>query len=163
MNKYQKQRVDWIQEGKEIAKNCSPKFSAGISLFWAEGSKKRNTVAFANSDPDMMKFFLDFLREHFHLDEDKIRFCFQWYSNNSLTFEDVKDFWSAKLDIKKENWVKCFIDVRQNTKGKNKKKDKLKYGVGRLQINSTELVSKLYGAIQEFFKIERKQWETLPR
>jgi hypothetical protein len=31
-------------------------------LYWAEGSKERNTVCFANSDIAMVRFFAEFLR-----------------------------------------------------------------------------------------------------
>ena len=33
-------------------------------LYWAEGSKRRNCVEFTNSDPDMMRRFVKFLRRY---------------------------------------------------------------------------------------------------
>ena len=35
---------------------------AGIMLYWAEGTLKRSTVDFSNSNPEMIKIFLKFLR-----------------------------------------------------------------------------------------------------
>jgi len=32
-------------------------------LYWAEGSKQRNRLTFANSDVEMVRFFSRFLRE----------------------------------------------------------------------------------------------------
>ena len=35
---------------------------AGCMLYWAEGSKDRNTVKLTNSDPDLVAMFVRFLR-----------------------------------------------------------------------------------------------------
>jgi hypothetical protein len=36
---------------------------AGCMLYWAEGSKARNTLKFANSDRQMVRFFRHFLTD----------------------------------------------------------------------------------------------------
>ena len=48
---------------------------AGIMLYWAEGSKSGNkhTVDLANSDPDMISVFLNFLRKIYKIDEKIIK------------------------------------------------------------------------------------------
>ena len=46
---------------------------AGSMLYWAEGTLKRSTIDFANSDPRMIKLFLKFLREICGVREERLR------------------------------------------------------------------------------------------
>lgn len=152
-----KKRINWQNSGRRLIKKCSKEFIAGIMLFWAEGSKKRNTVAFANSDPEMLKFFINFLRKYFNVTNKNITFCFQWYSNNTLKFSDVKKYWIKTLNIEEKNFRKCYIDYRP-IKNIGKKIGKCPYGIGRLTVNSTEIVQMLFGAIQEFIGFNNESW-----
>jgi len=36
--------------------------AAGSMLYWAEGDKARNQARLSNSDPELLRFFVDFLR-----------------------------------------------------------------------------------------------------
>jgi hypothetical protein len=54
-----KRRSSWQQEGRSRAKNCEPTYPAGCMLFWAEGDKARNAVRLANSDPEVVRYFVD--------------------------------------------------------------------------------------------------------
>lgn len=36
---------------------------AGCMLYWGEGNKGKNDLAITNSDPDLLRLFLRFLRE----------------------------------------------------------------------------------------------------
>jgi len=49
-------------------------------LYWAEGDKRRNTVARANSDPELLVVFARFLRQHFGVPDD----AFRVYCNLSI-------------------------------------------------------------------------------
>jgi len=42
-------------------------------LYWAEGSKERNSVIVSNSDPELIGFFARFLREQFEVSDDRFR------------------------------------------------------------------------------------------
>lgn len=57
-------RVAYQQKGRLQARVGDTRLIAGCMLYWAEGSKKRNSVIFVNSDPEMMMFFVDFLRDY---------------------------------------------------------------------------------------------------
>jgi len=46
---------------------------AGIMLYWAEGARKGSTVDFANSDPDMIRIFVKFLRNICGIKEERLR------------------------------------------------------------------------------------------
>ena len=47
--------------GRARARDGDVSFVAGCMLYWAEGAKDRNQLQFANSDPEMVRFFVDFL------------------------------------------------------------------------------------------------------
>ena len=70
--KAHKQRLEWQKEGEKIAKNADKFFTAICMLFWAEGSKDRNSVSFCNSDVDMMKFWMKTLTKTFAIQNNKI-------------------------------------------------------------------------------------------
>ena len=38
-------------------------YVAGCMLYWGEGTKDRNSLCITNSDPDMVRFFMRFIRE----------------------------------------------------------------------------------------------------
>jgi len=42
-------------------------------LYWAEGSRNRNRIVFTNSDPAMAQFFVEFIREFFDIDRERVR------------------------------------------------------------------------------------------
>jgi len=48
-------------------------FIAGAALYWAEGFKKDSRLGFANSDPDMIKFFLKWLIKSCGVSKEEIR------------------------------------------------------------------------------------------
>lgn len=58
----QRKRLEYQREGRALAREQDPLHMAGCMLYWAEGSKSRNQVHFANSDLNMVRFFCDFLR-----------------------------------------------------------------------------------------------------
>src|ERR1039457_4206663 len=69
------QRLRWQGEGVERAQAMGlDLYTAGCMLYWAEGSKGKNTLSFCNSDVDMMKLFMRFLREFFEVPNERILF-----------------------------------------------------------------------------------------
>jgi len=57
---------------------------AGIMLYWAEGTLKGCTVDFANSNPEMIKIFLRFLREICGVHEKRLRVYLYTHSQNRV-------------------------------------------------------------------------------
>ena len=60
-------RVLAQEEGRQLAERCEALHVAGCMLYWAEGAKDRNQIRFTNSDPEMARFFVRFLRTYFNL------------------------------------------------------------------------------------------------
>lgn len=64
---------------------------SGLMLYWGEGAKKNtHSVDFANSDPDMIIVFIKFLRNIYHINEEKFRIYL--YSYNSLPTNQLIDY-----------------------------------------------------------------------
>jgi hypothetical protein len=55
-------RLSAQERGRALARRRDPNHLLGCMLYWAEGSKSRNSVIFCNSDPEMLRAFLAFLR-----------------------------------------------------------------------------------------------------
>jgi transposase-like protein len=66
-------------------------------LYWAEGEKRTNTVAFSNSDPHMVKTFLTLLRAHFRIKPDKLRALLHLHEYHDVAVQ--KKYWSMITGI----------------------------------------------------------------
>ena len=56
----------------------------GCMLYWAEGSKRRNDVEFTNSDPDMVRKFVEFLSRCYGVAPDDVRLTLNVHLDNGL-------------------------------------------------------------------------------
>ncbi len=92
------------------------KLFCGI-LYWCEGSKSRsNSVGFTNSDPDMIKTFLQFFRDGFDIDERKFRVCVHLHSYHKK--DTVLQYWSTITNIPLSQFIRPHL---KHTAGMYKK------------------------------------------
>lgn len=84
-------------------------------LYWCEGSKG-NKMAFVNSDPEMVKFYLAALRSSFDIDEKRFRVVVHLHGYHNI--KKQLHFWSRITGIPLAQFTKPFL--KKNT-GKNKK------------------------------------------
>jgi hypothetical protein len=126
-------------------------------LYWAEGAKSRNTVRFCNSDPRMLAYFRRFLVEAMDVDPDRLTFRLHVYLGNGLTVREIEDYWLEVLDLPRTCLRKHAVNPLP-TSSSGKKKRKLPYGVGTLNLNCTEVVQHIYGAIQEYAGFDEPRW-----
>jgi hypothetical protein len=80
-------------------------------LYWCEGGKSPRVVAFTNSDPRLVKTFLNLLRKSFVLDETKFHPCIHLHAYHIPSKQ--LDFWSKITDIDKQQFIKPY--QKQNT------------------------------------------------
>jgi hypothetical protein len=83
-------------------------------LYWAEGTKARNTLHFANSDVAMVKFFCHFLRESLGVHADDITVRLNVYTGNGLSLLDIESHWLAALNLSRgclRGHVESFANV----------------------------------------------------
>ena len=126
-------------------------------LYWAEGTKDRNSVRLANSDPDLIAMFRRFLTDSLDLRPDRIKIRLNVYLGNGLSLIDIEEYWLGVLELPRE----CLLGHTLNhmpTSSSGKKKARLPYGVCHLAVNDTRLVQHIYGAIQAYGGFERRTW-----
>lgn len=68
-------------------------------LYWSSGAKypSSNFVAFSNSDPGLVKTFLNLLRKTFNITESKIKIHLQLYSTQDK--KTMTEFWHKLLSV----------------------------------------------------------------
>lgn len=151
-------RRQYQQEGRARAREAEPLHQAGCMLYWAEGAKDRNCLAFANSDLAMVVLFKRFLVETFDLDAARFSFALNVYLGNGLTLEQVEAHWLRALELPRSCALKHMVDYRP-TSSSGRRKSKLPHGVGVLKVRrSTPIVQHIYGAIQEYVGFDDQTW-----
>lgn len=97
IEKENKYRIEGIVKLSKISD--SELFIAGISLYWAEGSKKNKAVQLCNSDPKMINFHLKWLNKFFGVDINRLS---ARVSINQIHYDreqSVKEYWSQQTKI----------------------------------------------------------------
>jgi transcriptional regulator with XRE-family HTH domain len=143
--------------GRARAKEGELTHVAGCMLFWAEGSRARNTVDFVNSDPAMIKLFVSFLRTCYAVPDSKIAVTCNLFADHESRQREVEDFWLTLVGLPRTRLRKTVVN-RYSKYSQKKRRNKLPYGTCRITVCDTELVQILYGAIQEYGGFEREEW-----
>jgi len=126
-------------------------------LYWAEGSKRRNCVAFTDSDADLVDVFLRFLRTSYTVTDDRVVLSVNCFVQNGLTLDAIQDWWLDRLALP-QSCLRTPAVNRVSSASKRLKGHILPYGTARLVVHSTFIVQSIYGAIQEYAGIERPEW-----
>lgn len=104
-------------------------------LYWAEGNKK--DFILTNTDPDLIRVFVNILRQELKLKDDQIRVSIRVYED--LDQEKSLNFWSQIVGIPKEKFLS--VNVLSG-----KKQGKLEYGMCRVRvIKGGHLLKKVMG------------------
>lgn len=82
---------------------------AGVSLYWAEGFKKDNMVGFANTDPEMIKFIINWLKICFQVEYTKIRLRVGINESHKHRTNIIEKYWSDTLNIPLSQFSKPFF------------------------------------------------------
>ncbi len=110
---------------------------AGIMLYWAEGTKQGDTVDFANSDPQMIKIFLRFLREICGIAESRPRIYLYAFSDQNI--EELKKYWSKVTQIPLAQFTKPYIrKFKPNLKDR-----RMPYGLIHVRYNDKRLLARI--------------------
>ncbi len=118
----------------------------GASLYWAEGMKSERvapSLIFSNSDPNMIKVYLRFVREILNISEEKIRAGIHIYSSIKAT--EAKKFWSSITGLP----IDRFYIVNQISISSKRLRpfNILPYGTAIIKINSRIQFFKMKGMI----------------
>jgi len=120
----------------------------GAALYWGEGWKRENPgkyhgICFVNSDPNMVKLFLRFLRKVIQIPEEKLKVNIQIHPN--IDAISAINFWSKVTKIPKER----FRITTQISKASQRKRPKnsLPYGTFKLSVNDRRKFQQVKGWI----------------
>ena|SRR3989344_7124556 len=85
-----------------------PLFIAGVMIYWGEGDKiSKNGFRVTNSDPLIIRIFLEFLRKVCPNDEERIRSWVLIYPD--LDAETCESYWSKSLGLSRKNFTKSIM------------------------------------------------------
>lgn len=132
--------LDIVRENEHLNLLKNNKDTAKVILaviYLCEGTKnsKSNTsITLGNSDPAIIKLFLQLLRFCYKIDEDKFRCTVQCRHDQNI--EDLESFWSNLTKISRHKFYRARIDPRSI--GKKSLKPNYK-GVCRINYFSAEI------------------------
>lgn len=150
-------RIAYQCDGRSRAQAREPLHVAGCMLYWAEGSKSRNTVQLSNSDPAMLRFFARFLVEAMGVCRTDFRIRINVYLDNGLTITEIEDHWLRVTGAPRSALRRHTLN-HYPTSSSGRKRN-LPHGVCSLGVcRSTWLVQHIYGAIQEYGGFEEPRW-----
>lgn len=131
-----------------LKQDLSPRDSdlkiAGIMLYWGEGSKTGGSVGFSNSNPEMIRLFLLFLRGICGIDEKRIKLMIHMYPDQDKDF--LEEFWAKTTKIGRENFYPSYVHIGKQGTYKNKSQ----YGTIGLKYADKKLLKLILGWIDEY-------------
>ena len=114
----------------------------GAAIYWAEGTKK-GAVRVTNSDPALILFMVEWLRQVFAIEPASIKAWLNIYSQQDEM--QLKSFWSELTGIPVKNFGKSYV----KPENKNYKKNTLYYGTIQISVpKSTNLQYRIQGLVR---------------
>ncbi len=134
-------------------------FIAGLFLYWGEGGKSsRHVISLNNTDPNVVKFALNWMISCLHFPREKIKVFLHLY--NDMNVEKEIEYWMNELEVERNQFDKPYI--KKSTKTSLDQKG-FGHGTCGVRFCKTEIkerllmdlkaVSDVYSRIQPFFGI----------
>ncbi len=144
--------------GRGAATEGNSLHAIGCMLYWAEGTKDKNVLSFTNSDVNMVRTFVRFLRECLGVEDERIAIRLNAYTNNGLSATDIENFWLEAVELPRSQLLKSQWD-NYPTSSSGARGNKLPYGCCTIRLRgSTPIVQHIFGAIQEYAGFEEPAW-----
>jgi hypothetical protein len=151
------ERRAYQDHGRALARLGEADHVAGCMLYWAEGTKDQNQVRFSNSDPEMVRKFVAFLRSYFHVDDEDVRLTCHLYADHLERQREIEQYWLGVTGLPETSLCRSIVNVYSKYSAK-KRRNKLPYGTCRVVVHRTRVVQSIFGAIQEYAGFERPAW-----
>lgn len=141
---------EFNSKGKKAVGRLSGRdvFLIGISLYAAEGSKRNYTIQFANSDPRMIVFMMDWFRRFCEIPESKFRGSV-WLHDN-LDVGRAINFWSKLTGIPDSQFHKTYL-VKNKDNSRKIRKNIHEYGVFSIRASDAKKQRMILGWIYGVF------------
>lgn len=131
---YEQARKEAIEDFELL--KYHPLFISGLMIYWGEGNKSsKSHCSIANTEPLMIKLFLQFLRNICGFKSPKIKAWILLYPD--LDEKICKEFWMKNTTLKENDFHKSIV-----IKGKHKT-NKLSFGVCSIGVSSAYLKCKI--------------------
>jgi transcriptional regulator with XRE-family HTH domain len=155
--KHRAKRVAAQENGRGLARRSEPLHLAGCMLYWAEGAKSRNQLCFSNSDPEMVRLFVAFLKTCFGIDGRDIRITCHLFADHVERQREVEQFWLNEAGLPSESLRKSVVNLYSRS-SQRKRVNKLPYGTCQVVVSRTWVLQSIFGSIQEYAGFERQAW-----
>ncbi|MFZ2199208.1 MAG: hypothetical protein WAV40_00225 [Microgenomates group bacterium] len=99
-----------VSEQEKVINELTEKelYLCGLALYWGEGGKTQySNLTFANTDPRMIRFFLEWLRRAIRYPDDHIKIKLHLYKDMNIDTEI--QYWSEVTGIRSEHFSKPYI------------------------------------------------------
>jgi hypothetical protein len=105
---------------------ADPLWLAGTMLYWAEGAKTTRKLDLGNTDPDILRIFVAWVRHH-HDPAAEFSLALHLHEVND---EDVaRTYWEEQLGLERVTWQKTFV----KPKGTGHRRNHVPWGVCRVR------------------------------
>lgn len=157
-------RANRIEKMNNIIKQASFKVSsvtdkdlwiAGIMLYWAEGTKEKEynpgtNVIFSNSDPEMIRVYLKWLKESLKIKNDRIHFEIYIHESYKNGRHELGLFWSKITGFPLSNFDKVYYK-RDKVSGNRKNKGVKYHGLLRIVVRKSSYLNRTIAGWVEGF------------
>ena len=114
--RHQRARQQAYEAGANIVANLPNKTDidelALAMLYLGEGAKRNSTVQIANTDPDILRFFLDALKSLYQIEEDRVSFRLNLVEVARPLEKELIAWWRQQLNCTPESFRKTQFDAR---------------------------------------------------
>lgn len=145
-----KKRISEIYKEAEVSLgnlNIRDKFITGIALYAAEGNKMDGKGGFANADPKIIKFMIEWLTTYTKIPLERIRGAI--WLHEELNEKKAKEFWSHYTGLSLSQFHKTYIVKRKkNTKIR---KNLHEYGIFTIRFSDSAVHRQIMGWIYALF------------
>lgn len=120
-------------------------YGLGLGLYWGEGTKRdKYSVRLGNSDPALIRKFIEFLNQIYSINFKKLRFGLQVFSDMSA--QEALDFWVKELNATKSQFMKVIVTP---ARGVGTYKRKTPHGVLTVHFGNKKLRDIVCNAVDE--------------
>lgn len=138
-------RVDPFRFFKPKTKDDFQLWGLGLALYWGEGNRmNRNVVRVGNSDPAVIRKFIDFLDRFFGIDHARLRFHLHLFTDIDINV--VSKYWQQELEAEPNQFYKPTVTL---TGKLGTYRAKSQYGVATLYYANTKIRNFLVASIAE--------------
>lgn len=110
-------------------------YGLGVGLYWGEGTKRSKTsVRIGNSDPRLLRMFIEFLVVCYRIDKKRLRCGLQVFGD--MNKAAVERFWMKELGFPKSHFYKTIVTPYR---GVGNYRHKTKNGVATIYFNNRKL------------------------